>query len=92
MARIASGLGAMTVAMCTTPFVNEGLKCRANARRGLRRLEEVADAVLVVPNDRLVESLPSVSLSAAFGIADEVFVRVVNGLTEGCVVSDHVQN
>ena len=88
MARIANGLGAMTVAMCTMPFVSEGLKCRANARRGLRRLEEVADAVLVVPNDRLVESLPSVSLSAAFGIADEVFVRAIRGMTEGCAMTD----
>jgi cell division protein FtsZ len=53
-----------------------------NAEAGLERLRDVADTVIVVPNDRLLEVVPKLPLYAAFKVADEVLMRAVKGITE----------
>jgi cell division protein FtsZ len=45
-------------------------------------LRDVADTVIVVPNDRLLEVVPKLPLYAAFKVADEVLMRAVKGITE----------
>lgn len=40
------------------PFSAEGLKRRENAERGLEKLQSAADTVIVIPNDKLLESHP----------------------------------
>ncbi len=82
VAQIAKELGALTVAICTYPFQAEGAVRAENAEWGLERLRNVADTVIVIPNDRLIELVPRLSLNAAFKVADEVLMRSIKGITE----------
>ena len=82
VADIAKKLGALTVAVVTLPFSMEGKQRMKNAREGLDNLVGVADTLIVVPNDKLIEIVPDVSLSTAFKIADEILVNAVKGITE----------
>jgi len=82
VAQIAKELGALTVAICTSPFRAEGAVRMENAEWGLERLRNIADTVIVIPNDRLLELVPRLSLNAAFKVADEVLVRSIKGITE----------
>jgi cell division protein FtsZ len=82
IANIAKEMGALTVAICTSPFKAEGSIRMENAEWGLERLRNVADTVIVIPNDKLLELVPRLSLNAAFKVADEVLVRAIKGITE----------
>ena len=76
------GKRALTIAVVTLPFTAEGAIRAQNAEAGLERLREVADTVIVVPNDRLLEVVPRLPLHAAFKVSDEVLMRAVKGITE----------
>ncbi len=82
VAEVARELGALTISVVTLPFAAEGAIRMANADVGLKRLREVSDTVIVVPNDRLLEVVPDLPLQAAFKVADEVLMRSVKGITE----------
>ena len=82
IAEIAKRCGALTVAVVTLPFAMEGKQRMDNARDGLRNLEGVADTMIIIPNDRLLEIVPDVSIITAFKIADEILVNAVKGITE----------
>jgi cell division protein FtsZ len=82
VADIAKKLGALTVAIVTLPFKMEGRQRMENAREGLTNLENVVDTLIVIPNDRLLEIVPDVSLETAFRVADEILVNAVKGITE----------
>lgn len=82
VAQAAQDEGALTIAIVTTPFTAEGEVRRNNAEAGLKRLREVADTVIVVPNDRLLESVGGLPVDRAFRVADEVLMRSVKGITE----------
>ncbi|QYZ78949.1 cell division protein FtsZ [Methanofollis formosanus] len=82
VAKAAHEEGALTIAIVTLPFTSEGTIRAENAEAGLERLRDVADTVIVVPNDRLLEVVPRLPLHAAFKVADEVLMRAVKGITE----------
>jgi cell division protein FtsZ len=82
VAKAAREEGALTIAIVTLPFTAEGAIRMENAEAGLERLRDVADTVIVVPNDRLLEVVPKLPLYAAFKVADEVLMRAVKGITE----------
>lgn len=82
VAKCAREEGALTIAVVTLPFTAEGAIRMENAEAGLERLRDVADTVIVVPNDRLLEVVPRLPLSAAFKVSDEVLMRAVKGITE----------
>jgi cell division protein FtsZ len=82
VAKAAREEGALTIAIVTLPFSAEGAIRLENAEAGLERLRDVADTVIVVPNDRLLEVVPKLPLYAAFKVADEVLMRAVKGITE----------
>jgi len=82
VAQVAKELGALTVCICTSPFKAEGTIRMENAEWGLERLRNVADTVIVIPNDKLLELVPRLSLNAAFKVADEVLMRAIKGITE----------
>jgi cell division protein FtsZ len=79
---IAKKLGALTVAIVTLPFGMEGNQRARNAQNGLENLAAVADTLIVIPNDKLLEIVPDVSITTAFKVADEVLVNAVKGITE----------
>ena len=82
IAKIAKKLGALTVAVATMPFSAEGIKRRENAEQGLEKLQDAADTVIVIPNDKLLEVAPNLPLNKAFMVSDEILGRAVKGITE----------
>jgi cell division protein FtsZ len=82
VARVAKELGALTIAICTLPFSVEGAVRMENAERGLAKLRETCDTVIVIPNDKLLEIAPRLPLQAAFKVADEILFRSIRGITE----------
>lgn len=82
VSRIAQKCGALTIAVVTMPFSAEGIRRRENAEKGLAKLQEAADTVLVIPNDKLLEVAPSLPINKAFMVSDELLGRAVKGITE----------
>ena len=75
VAQAAQDAGALTIAIVTIPFTAEGERRRANADAGLERLRAVADTVIVIPNDRLLDYAPNMPLQDAFKICDRIRTR-----------------
>ncbi len=82
VADIAKKQGALTVAIVTIPFAMEGQRRYENAVVGLERLEAVADTLIVIPNDKLLELAPDLPLHTAFKVADEILTNAVKGIAE----------
>ena len=82
VAEIAKQINALTIAVVTIPFAEEGVLRRENAIKGLDQLRENSDTVIVVQNDKLLDMVPDLPLNAAFKVADEILVNAVKGITE----------
>jgi len=82
IAQLAKESGALTIGVVTLPFSVEGLIRMENAESGLKRLRDICDTVIVIPNDKLLDIVPNLSLNAAFKVADEVLMRSIKGITE----------
>ena len=83
VADLARQLGALTVAVVTTPFVFEGRRRTQQAQRGLEELKENADTVVTVPNERLLDALaPGTPLADAFAFADDILCQAVQGIAD----------
>ncbi|MRR32986.1 cell division protein FtsZ, partial [bacterium] len=82
-ARVARSLGAVTVAVVTTPFMFEIGKRQVNAREGLARLRPYTDTLITIPNDRLLKVAPhDLPLEMAFRLADDVLRQGIQGISE----------
>jgi cell division protein FtsZ len=74
--------GILTIAVVTTPFSFEGPERMSNALRGLDRLQQSVDALVVIPNDKLSEHVKlGCSLKDAFQEVDEVLASFVSSMT-----------
>lgn len=82
IAEVAKKVGALTIAVVTLPFSDEGIVRWDNARKGLALLQNHVDTVIVVQNDRLLDLVPDMPLNEAFKVADEILVNAVKGITE----------
>ncbi len=84
IARIAKEeIKALTIGVVTRPFTFEGAKRTRAAADGIEALKQVVDTLIVIPNDRLLEITEKrVSLSDAFGVADDVLRQGIQGITE----------
>jgi cell division protein FtsZ len=82
VADIAKKTGALTVGVVTLPFTMEGKQRSRNAQDGLEGLQTIADTLIIIPNDKLLEIVPDVSITTAFKVADEILVNSVKGITE----------
>ena len=82
VAEMAKRVGALTISIVTLPFAEEGVSRWKNAQRGLEKLRQYSDTVIVIENDRLLEVVPDLPLDLAFKTADETLVNAVKGITE----------
>ena len=82
IADLAKKAGALVIAIVTLPFTVEGQKRIENAQYGLERLEQIADTLIVVPNDKLLELAPELPIQTAFKVADEILTNSVKGIAE----------
>jgi cell division protein FtsZ len=83
IAAIARELGAVTIAIVTKPFSFEGRRRMDQASAGIAELRGVADTVISIPNDRLLEVIErNTSVVEAFRHADDVLRQGVQGITD----------
>src|SRR5690625_1125682 len=83
VARIARSLGALTIGVVTRPFAFEGKRRQTQAEAGVEARREEVDALIVIPNDRLLSrSARPIPILDAFRSADEVLLSGVQGITD----------
>ena len=83
VAQCARELGALTIAVVTKPFTFEGKVRARNAQEGIERLKNSVDAILVVPNDKLLQIMDKkASLKDAFKTADDVLRQGIQGISD----------
>jgi cell division protein FtsZ len=83
IAEVAKKGGALTIAIVTKPFNFEARKRMARATAGIEELKENVDALIVIPNQKLLEYVDThVSLLEAFKIADGVLHRATKGISD----------
>ena len=82
-AEIARSLGAVTIAIVTTPFSFEIGRRQKNAREGLALLRKHTHTLITIPNDRLLYVAPKdLPIEVAFQLADDVLRQSVQGISE----------
>lgn len=83
VAKIAKELGILTIGVVTKPFSFEGKRRQNQAATGLEKLRESVDALIVIPNDKLLDVVDRrVSLQESFIVVDEVLLRGVQGISD----------
>jgi cell division protein FtsZ len=83
VAQVARELGAVTIAIVTKPFGFEGHRRLRQALEGIEVLKDVADTVIAIPNDRLLEVVErNTSVVEAFQHADDILRQGVQGITD----------
>jgi len=83
IAEVAREMGALTVAIVTKPFHFEGKKRMKQAEEGLANLRMTADALITIPNQRLLSiSGKSMTLLEAFKKADEILYHAAKGISD----------
>ncbi|MXV74327.1 cell division protein FtsZ [Candidatus Poribacteria bacterium] len=82
---------ALTIGVVTHPFDSEGQRRAEQAAYGLQELQENADAVIVVPNQRLLDTVDAEpSMSEAFRMSDETVLRGVKSVADIIVESGEI--
>ncbi|MCR4314022.1 MAG: cell division protein FtsZ [Candidatus Uhrbacteria bacterium] len=83
VAKLAKDIGALTVAVVTKPFTFEGAQRRRIADDGFDRLLQFVDAIITIPNDRVLQIIDKkTSLIDAFNVVDDVLRQGVQGIAE----------
>lgn len=83
VARIAKELGCLTVAVVTKPFFFEGRQRARIAETALEELRKEVDAIIVVPNDKLLSAIDkATTVKNAFAMCDEILRQAVEGISD----------
>lgn len=83
VAQVAKDIGALTIGVVTKPFSFEGKRRMNQALQGLDKLKESVDALIVIPNDKLIEVVERrTTMREAFQVVDEVLLRGVQGISD----------
>ena len=78
----------LTVGVATKPFTFEGARRRNNADLAIDKLSRQVDAIITIPNDRLLQTIdPRTPLLETFKIADDVLRQGVQGISE--LITEH---
>ena len=88
VAEESKGRDILTVGVATKPFTFEGAKRRDNAEKAIENLSRNVDALITIPNDRLLDTIdPRTPLTDTFKIADDVLRQGVQGISE--LITEH---
>lgn len=78
----------LTVGVATRPFTFEGPQRKKNADRAIEQLARNVDALITIPNDRLLQTIdPRTPVTETFRIADDVLRQGVQGISE--LITEH---
>ena len=87
VAKIAKDLEILTIGVVTKPFEFEGKRRALQAEQGLEKLRESVDALIVIPNDKLLDVVPkNLPVNEAFAIVDQVLSRGVQGISDIIII------
>ena len=81
VATVAREVGALTVAVVTTPFAMEGLEKLKRAETGIKNLREKVDSLIVIQSDRLLSVIGDRSVIASLDYVNEMVIQAVRALT-----------
>ena len=91
VAEMARQAGALTIAVVTRPFEFEGVPRATSAQDGIERLNDVADTVIVIPNQRLIDKNDrNLTVTNAFHRADDVLRQAVRGISDVLTVPGEI--
>ncbi len=83
VAQVAKDMGILVVGFTTKPFAFEGEKRRKNADSAIDRLRQSVDTLIIIPNDRLLQTIDrNTPLMEAFRVADDVLRQGVQGISD----------
>src|SRR4051812_14924388 len=83
VAEVATEMGILVVGFATKPFAFEGEKRRKNADVAIDELRSAVDTLIVIPNDRLLQTIDrQTPLMEAFKVADDVLRQGVQGISD----------
>jgi cell division protein FtsZ len=83
VAEVAKDQGALTLGVVTRPFRWEGKVRAETADEGIKYLKDKVDALIVIPNDRLLQVVDKrTTLEEAFRIADDILRQGVQGISD----------
>ena len=83
IAKTAKDQGSLTVGVVTKPFMFEGAQRMKLANEGLEALRKEVDAIIVIPNDRLLSIIDkNTTCASAFAMCDEVLRQAVEGISD----------
>lgn len=81
VARIGKETGSLIVGIVTLPFALERSRLET-AKKGIAKLRQNVDTLIVIDNQRLVKLYPNLPIEQTFKIADEITAKAVRGITE----------
>ena len=90
MIEVAKSSGALTIGVVTKPFGFEGTQRLDAALEGIEILKKNVDTLIVVPNDKLLETEDNLSMSDAFDLADDVLRVGIESISELILVPGEI--
>ena len=87
IAKMAKSLDILTIGIVTMPFQFEGKLRLEQAQKGLEKIKESVDALIVINNNKLREVYGNLGFKAGFAKADEVLATAARGIAE--VITHH---
>lgn len=83
IASIAKEMGILTIAIVTKPFQFEGIPRARNAERGIQKLKDCVDTLVIIPNEKLISIVPKgTPILESFRIADDVLRQGIQGISD----------
>lgn len=82
IAKCAKEMGILTVGICTAPFSFEGKKRLDQAKKGIEKLRQNVDSLIIINNDKLRELYGNLGYKTGFAKADEVLATAAKGIAE----------
>ncbi len=83
ISKVAKEMGILTVAVVTKPFFFEGIQRMKIAEQSLDELHKAVDALIVIPNDRLLSTISrETTAKQAFSMCDDILKQAVEGISD----------
>jgi len=82
IASLAREMGILTIGIVSRPFRSEGKKRTIHAENGIKKLRENVDTLIVVPNEKLNEIYPDMTVIEAFKNADNVLYEAAKAISD----------
>ncbi|HSV42035.1 MAG TPA: cell division protein FtsZ, partial [Methanomassiliicoccales archaeon] len=77
--------GSVVISIATLPFRSEGGKRYNSAVKGLRRLRQHSDTLIILDNNRLIEMVGNVPFNQALGVMDQLISELIRGLVDALI-------